>query len=88
MTRWTHCGKYWASTAARRRALRPLDRCPAYFAYIAQFPIAVPTSKYRENIGRACKNGDGRELGDCGDYENIGASWARPRIADIRTRRA
>ncbi|EHM19542.1 hypothetical protein MBOL_26080 [Mycobacteroides abscessus subsp. bolletii BD] len=48
----------------------------------------VPTSKYRENIGRACKNGDGRELGDCGDYENIGASWARPRIADIRTRRA
>lgn len=48
----------------------------------------MPTSKYRENIGRACKNGDGRELGDCGDYENIGALWARPRIADIRTRRA
>ncbi|ORA60276.1 hypothetical protein EJ571_16935 [Mycobacteroides franklinii] len=58
---------------------------PRPISYLVQFPLPAPRAKYRVNTGRACKNDNGRELGDRGDYENNSASWVCPRVADVRT---
>jgi hypothetical protein len=52
---------------------------------LTQFPFLASMSKYRVNIDRACENGQGRELGDRGDYENYSAPRGCPRIAGVRT---
>lgn len=53
--------------------------------YLTQLPFPAPMSKYRVDIDRASDNGQGRELGDRGNYENRNAARGCPRIVGFRT---
>ncbi|QDF71127.1 hypothetical protein FJK96_13845 [Mycobacteroides chelonae] len=53
--------------------------------HLTQFPVLAAMSTYRGNTDRACEDGQGRELGERGDYENYRAPRGCSGVAGVRT---